>query len=322
MSLATYYWPNPDTKDGLPYIKKDGHTNPEIGKITDKKLFSSMPNKVFALSLYYFYTDDEKYAEKAVKILRAWFTDKKTYMTPNLNFAQAIKGKNDGLSTGILDGRDLAKIPDSIFLLKRSSVYIDKVDSRIRKWLDLYLEWLLTSKNGVKESGSPNNHGSWYAVQAISLCIFLGKDDTAKKMIKKIMESRLSDQIDSEGKQKLELDRTKALFYSTFNLSALFTVAQYAKFYKIDMWNYKTKDGKGIKLALDYLIPFYSNEKDFSYDQIKAFDPEDFYPLIAKAFVAYEDNKYAELIKKSLKSEDLKKIRENLLYYGLNLFDN
>ena len=29
MSLAPYFWPNPDTKDGLPYIRKDGKTNPD-----------------------------------------------------------------------------------------------------------------------------------------------------------------------------------------------------------------------------------------------------------------------------------------------------
>ncbi len=27
-SFPPYWWPNPDTKDGLPYIRKDGQTNP------------------------------------------------------------------------------------------------------------------------------------------------------------------------------------------------------------------------------------------------------------------------------------------------------
>lgn len=35
ISLATYYWPNPATKNNLPYILRDGYPNPE-GDIYDK----------------------------------------------------------------------------------------------------------------------------------------------------------------------------------------------------------------------------------------------------------------------------------------------
>src|SRR6266478_1132882 len=37
MSQAPYFWPDPKTKDGLPYIRRDGERNPEINKITDHK---------------------------------------------------------------------------------------------------------------------------------------------------------------------------------------------------------------------------------------------------------------------------------------------
>ena len=29
MSIAPYFWPDPATKDGLPYVRKDGKVNPE-----------------------------------------------------------------------------------------------------------------------------------------------------------------------------------------------------------------------------------------------------------------------------------------------------
>src|SRR3712207_1454899 len=35
LSLATYWWPNPGTSTGLPYIKKDGQMNPEVNEIKD-----------------------------------------------------------------------------------------------------------------------------------------------------------------------------------------------------------------------------------------------------------------------------------------------
>ncbi len=34
MSMGKYWWPNPDTKDGLPYIRKDGEVNPEVKEIS------------------------------------------------------------------------------------------------------------------------------------------------------------------------------------------------------------------------------------------------------------------------------------------------
>src|SRR5262245_11940190 len=33
MSMGTYWWPNPNTANGLPYIRRDGERNPEIEKI-------------------------------------------------------------------------------------------------------------------------------------------------------------------------------------------------------------------------------------------------------------------------------------------------
>ena len=37
MSLAPYWWPNPKTANGLPYIRKDGEINPEVKNIFDFK---------------------------------------------------------------------------------------------------------------------------------------------------------------------------------------------------------------------------------------------------------------------------------------------
>ena len=37
MSQAPYFWPNPATSNGLPYIRRDGERNPEIYKISDHR---------------------------------------------------------------------------------------------------------------------------------------------------------------------------------------------------------------------------------------------------------------------------------------------
>ena len=36
MSQAPYFWRNPKTPDGLPYVRRDGERNPEIQRISDR----------------------------------------------------------------------------------------------------------------------------------------------------------------------------------------------------------------------------------------------------------------------------------------------
>jgi len=51
MSMGKYWWPNPDTKDGLPYIRKDGEVNPEAINISDAQNGQKMIRSVEILSV-------------------------------------------------------------------------------------------------------------------------------------------------------------------------------------------------------------------------------------------------------------------------------
>ena len=60
VSLATYYWPNPETFNGLPYILKDGMANPE-GKEYDKDDLRELAFIVYYKVLLYYLTDEVSY---------------------------------------------------------------------------------------------------------------------------------------------------------------------------------------------------------------------------------------------------------------------
>src|SRR5688572_28628229 len=90
MSLAPYHWPDPSKPDGLPYIRKDGQTNPEVKDYKDKEYMPKLCEMVHTLALAYYFTGEKMYATHAAKLLRVWFLDTATRMNPNLNFGQAI----------------------------------------------------------------------------------------------------------------------------------------------------------------------------------------------------------------------------------------
>ena len=71
MSQAPYFWPDPKSPNGLPYIRRDGERNPEINKITDHRSLDQLESSVETLALAFYFKGDEAYAAKATQLLRA-----------------------------------------------------------------------------------------------------------------------------------------------------------------------------------------------------------------------------------------------------------
>src|SRR5262249_40082658 len=158
MSLAPYWWPNPDTKDGLPYIHRDGERNPDIYKTRNRSELGAMTDNLEALSLAYYFTGDEKYAARAHLLIRTWFLDPKTRMNPNFQYAQAIRGVNTGRGLGLIESRLFTKVIDAVGLLAGSQAWTGDDDAALRQWFTTYLDWVLTSEHGREEAIAKNNH--------------------------------------------------------------------------------------------------------------------------------------------------------------------
>src|SRR5919205_3865952 len=135
MSQAPYFWPNPKTPNGLPYIRRDGERNPEINRITDHRSLDQMADAVETLALAYYFKGDEAYAAKAAQLLRAWFIDPATRMNPNLQYAQYIPGVNTGRGIGLIETRGLTRVVDAIGLLKGSKSLTETDRRGISDWV-------------------------------------------------------------------------------------------------------------------------------------------------------------------------------------------
>ncbi len=313
MSMGPYWWPNPDTKDGLPYIRKDGERNPEIYKITDHAYEGKMTNAAHTLSLAYFITKDSKYSIKASQLLRVWFIDDSTKMNPNLNFAQGIPGICTGRGIGIIELSSIYNIIDAVGILETSNDWSPKDHEQTHEWFENYLDWLTTSKYGNDESDWKNNHGSWYDVQVASISLFLGKNDLAKQIVNRAKTKRIGLQIQSDGKQPLELERTKSWSYSVFNLNALFHLAFLGDQARLDLWHYESTNGGSIRKALDYILPFALEMDKWKYKQIQKIDINSIYPLLLLAEIKFDKKIYSSWIKKIFDGDEKKQLT-NLLY--------
>jgi hypothetical protein len=299
MTTAPYFWPDPAKTNGLPYIRHDGKVNPESREgVFDHDRLGLMANTVETLALAYYFTGNEAYAEHAAKCLQVWFLDPATRMNPHLNFAQAVPGENTGRGTGILEGRNISQAADAAGLLAHSPAWTQNDQKKFKAWLETYLNWLLTSKNGRDEAGARNNHGTWYDVQAMELALVLGKPEVAKQIAGAAKQKRIAVQIEPDGRQPLELERTAALGYSCFNLEALFTLATMSEYVGGDLWHCQLASGQNaIAAALDFLLPYVADpSKKWPYEQIKNFNRDGFAPQLRQAAVIYHQPKYEKIL--------------------------
>jgi hypothetical protein len=292
MSQAPYFWPDPSKPNGLPYIRRDGERNPELAKITDHDTLDLMEAAVRTLALAYYFKGDEEYAAKAAVILRAWFLDPATRMNPNLAYAQFIPGVNTGRGIGLIETRGLADVIDGIGLLAGSKAWTAADQRGLEDWYARFLQWMLESKNGREESAAKNNHGTYYDVQATSFALFLGKRDLARQIVEAAKQKRIALQIEPDGRQPLELVRTKAWGYSNGNLEGLMLLARLAENVDVDLWNYQTRDGRSIRRALEYLYPFAIGDQKWTYQQLGGFDGKSLFPLMRRAAAHYKDEKF------------------------------
>jgi alginate lyase len=296
MSQAPYFWPDPKKQNGLPYIRRDGERNPEINNITDHKSLDDLETAVETLALAYYFKGDEAYAAKAVQLLRAFFLDPTTRMNPTLQYAQFIPGVNTGRGIGLIETRGLTRVVDAIGLLAGSKSLTAEDEDGLKEWFGKFLQWMQESRNGREEAAAKNNHGTYYDVQVVSFALFLGKIDLAKQTLETAKQKRITTQIEPDGRQPLELIRTKAWGYSNGNLDGLMQLAMLGERVGVDLWKFQTKDGRSIRKALDFLTPVAVGEKKWQYQEIGGVKPESLFPLMRRAAVVYRDRKYQLLM--------------------------
>lgn len=291
-SEGDYWWPNPENPDG-PYIRRDGETNPEnfVAHRHAMIRFSKIAGNFTSL---YLLTGSEKYAKEVERHAMAWFVNPQTRMNPSLLYAQAIKGVVTGRGIGIIDTLHLVEVAQSLLRLHEAGVLSDECYEGTRKWFSEYLTWMTTHPYGVSEMNTKNNHATCWAVQAASFAKYVGNKevmDSCKDMFKNRF---MVNQMAADGSFPQELQRTKPFGYSLFNLDAMAALCQILSTPDDDLWNYTTPDGKNMRKALDWILPYIVDKTSWPYQKDVMYWDE--WPVAQPAMVfgwlAFHDDRY------------------------------
>ncbi len=297
-SNGDYWWPDPDKPDGLPYIRRDGQSNP--GNFSQHRLaLRRLRNAVSALAAAYALDGQEQYAKKAVTLLKVFFLDESTRMNPSLLYAQAIPGRVSGRGIGIIDTLHLAEIPLAILAIDKSDAMTNEIRLGLKKWFSDYSKWLTTHPYGIDEMNTTNNHSVAYMVQLATFAKLTGKKemtDLCKKHYKEVFVPR---QMALDGSFPRELTRTKPYGYSIFQLDNMAILCQLLSTPDDNLWSFTLKDGRDIQKAMEFLYPYLKDKTGWPYPP----DVEHFndwpvrQPALLFAGLALGKSKYLELWK-------------------------
>lgn len=296
MSLAPYWWPDSTKPDGLPYIQRDGLTNPESRTPAfDADRITNFGGDVEALALYYFLAGGDNYAAKCASQIRAWFLDPATKMNPNMKYGQSAPGVADGRNFGIIQTRGFMELVDAVAILGGYSGWTEADQKGMVDWFGKYVDWLQADSLGKSESAQPNNHGTWFDAQFVVFSQFAGRPALALKTAEDAKTKRLKIQITKSGMQPLEMTRTKSLFYHTFNLTALYRLARVSEGVGVNLWTHVTTDSgtvPDLRRAVDFIAPYADSTKKWPSEQILQFDRMDMFPVLMEAARLYQDAHY------------------------------
>ncbi|MFL6602283.1 MAG: alginate lyase family protein [Steroidobacteraceae bacterium] len=294
-SEGDYWWPDPEHPDG-PYIQRDGMTNPD-NFVAHRHALIRLSVQMPALTAAWLITKKRVYAQHAARHLRAWFLDPSTWMSPNLQYSQAIHGRVTGRGIGVIDTIHLVEVARAIPHLRRASVLSADEHAGLEKWFAHYLDWMTHSSNGLEEREAKNNHGTCWVMQAAEFAQYTGNQELIEYCRERYKHVLLPNQVAADGSFPQELRRTKPYSYCLFNLDAMATICQILSSPGDDLWSFRLPDGRSMQTAMQFMVPYIADKHTWPHPaDVQYFDQFPVrQPSLLFAGLAYAEPRYLAL---------------------------
>ncbi len=285
-SLAPFWWPNPASDDGLPYVQHAGKANPEA--LTDRydaRRFEILSNTVFDLALQYTLTGDMVAGKRAATLLRIWFVTPETAMLPNMDtagirpgigrrfHASGIALPMRGTPDGIMESRLLLPLCDAIPLLDDPRLLSHDDMHSIRQWMRAFLHWMDTAPNALTHGGMTDGNGTWNDAVRMALLIFLGDTEAADHLLRSRTMPRINVQFAPDGSQPWALVRGDSLSESLGNLEAWAAIAIMGQRLGVEVWHHSTPEGASVSGGWDFVQRYHDNLRRWPWPQHPPLEP-------------------------------------------------
>lgn len=285
---APYWWPNRWIPGGLPYVQRDGVRAPgtrmyEPGsEAFDRTRLQRLFDDTTALALAWRRTGRAEFAAHAARNVAVWFVEPATRMTPHLRYAQVRRGRNwnQGTGAGIIEFKDLHHFLDAVRIVESGGALPDATRAGLGAWLRAYLAWLETSRQGARERGARNNHGTYYDLQTAAILAYLGEREPLRRVLVRA-QTRLAAQIAGDGTQPEEMKRKTTAHYVFFNLQGWLGLLRLGRRVGLLDPDLAAPPWSRLARAVDWALA--QDLAAWPYPQLDPFDAERAVPLAAQA---------------------------------------
>jgi len=256
---APYWWPNPETLNGRPYVRVAGRRVPGTKpgdrhfERFDRHRLQRVCDDTLVLALAHCVTGRPRYAYHALALLRSWFLDETTRMNPHLKYAEVKQGHNNdhGTGRGIIQSQSFWYLLEAIRLLDANAGIYRSEAEGIKLWFSQYLDWLLESPQGRWAQARVDFHGAYYELQVSAIAAFLNASEIYLESFYRA-EEKIHHQIralSSAGNANTQ-GEVPSISRLAFSLMAWTNLHYITNAYGTDLWEIDTVRA-GIKKALE-----------------------------------------------------------------------
>ena len=270
-SIAPCAWPDPNDPNG-PWIEYADQLNPDLPN-AKRMAIAAMAETVVNLAAGFYFLGNENDGRRAAMVLRRWFLDQATCMAPHLDYGQGIPGVCVGRGRGIIDTACLLGVVHAAAYLENTPYWTPRNHSGLQEWFRRYTTWLLDSPLAKEEVSAGDYHSTFCAAQIGAYTLFVNNAPFVERIFDHYRSFLVPTQMAADGSFRLEIERPASLVCALANLDGYALICEMAHQQGVDLYSWRTPDGRGFPTAVEFLVPYLRQPETWPYPQAAPYQP-------------------------------------------------